>query len=259
MKLSTCVIALGLAGIAFAPMAEAGPEALPSGGEAKTIESVAPQPCNWQGFYVGLNGGGQFGRTRDADLDGYNFIANPGGSWRYGESGFSGGGEMGYNWQWHWLVLGPEIDGGYMNIRGRHVQPGSPGDDTVGQSDSDFFTTFRGRLGIAFDKWLVYGTGGGIGLNVTNRVVDSSVTPPAGPSVIDAQKTEFDWGYAVGGGVERMIGCHWSIKAEYLYFDTGSQAFSGSSTSLVAPGAVTFHWRGETTGNIVRAGLNFKF
>ena len=217
-----------------------------------------PPPCNWQGFYVGVNAGGQFGHSENTNLDDYN--TEPGKSWGYSESGFSGGGQVGYNWQWRWLVFGPEFDGGYMNLDGRGTQSGAPDGDTHGESTSDFFTTLRARIGIALDchgRWLVYATGGAIGVHYTTRVIDDNDVFPAGPDLEDGRQTDFNWGYTVGGGIERMIGCHWSLKAEYLYYSLDDQGFTGHGSG--PGGAFTTGWSGETTGHIVRAGLNYRF
>jgi outer membrane immunogenic protein len=229
----------------------AGPE--PTGSkEMKEIAPALDRACNWTGFYIGANAGGQFGHSEDKTADfGYNADNQ---EWGYSESGFTGGGQIGFNWQWRSLVLGPEFDLGYMNLDGRGVQPGSPGGDTRGESNSDLFTTLRGRAGIALDRWLVYATGGAIGVNYDTRVVDDRGTAPAGGSLVNAHRQNFDWGYTVGGGVERMFGAHWSIKVEYLYFDLDSQGFSGV-TNL----GNRYGWRGETAGHIIRGGLNFHF
>jgi outer membrane immunogenic protein len=240
---------------AFALVAFAGPESLPSGKEMKEVAPAPPRECNWTGFYVGVNAGGQFGHSEDTDLDGYNIDA--GHSWGYSESGFSGGVQAGYNWQWRWLVLGPEVDGGYMDLHGRGVEPNSPGGDTHGESDSDLFTTLRGRIGIALNKWLIYATGGGIGVHYTARVIDDAFISPAGPDLEDGRMTNFAWGYTVGGGVERMIGCHWSLKAEYLYFNVDPGSFTGQGSSPGDP--FTTRWSAETTGHIIRLGLNYRF
>jgi outer membrane immunogenic protein len=240
--------------------AAAGPEALPQDGK-ESKEMVAPPPppgCDWTGFYIGLHAGGQFGHSEDVDHD-YNVgFANvpPNKPWGYSESGFVGGGQVGYNWQWRWLVLGTEIDAGYMNLDGSGIEPGSPVEvgapngDTRGRSDSDFYTTFRGRLGLALNCWLIYATGGAIGVNYETRVDDNTE-----PVLLHASKTEFDWGYTVGGGIERKIGRHWSVKAEYLYFNLDDQSFSGTDSLF----GNRFDFRGETEGHIVRGGLNYKF
>lgn len=251
--LTRSAVALAV-GSLLAVTSYAGPEPIPRDGkESKEVAAVAPPACTWTGFYIGVNAGGQFGHSEDKDLDDYNFPDKP---WGYGESGFTGGGQIGYNWQWRRLVLGPEIDFGYMDLHGRGIEPGFP-QDTFGQSDGNLFATFRGRLGIAVDCWLFYATGGAIGVNYHTKVIDSSFTM-AGPDTIDASKEEFNWGYTVGGGVERMFnmfGRRWSLKAEYLYFNLDSQNFSAISDNFFGP----FGWRAETHGHIVRGGLNFHF
>jgi len=230
----------------------AGPEPLPSGKEMKEVAPVPP-PCDWQGFYVGINAGGQFGHSENKETD----FGDP---WGYSESGFTGGGQVGYNYQWRWLVIGPEIDLGYMNLDGSgHYHSLS---DVLGESDSDFFVTFRGRVGVGLDKWLIYATGGAIGVNYDTRVLD-----PIDPEVFDSHVQGFAWGYTVGAGIERKLNCRWSIKVEYLYFSLDPQNFSGpvgedgESARSFAPNQPNSvdHFNGETTGHIVRAGLNFHF
>src|SRR5256886_13028203 len=81
----------------------------------KEMKQVAPAPlpeCNWTGFYIGLNAGGQFGHSETNDVDDYYFFAHH--HFGYDESGFTGGGQFGYNFQFGRIVLGPEFDLGYM-------------------------------------------------------------------------------------------------------------------------------------------------
>lgn len=256
----------------LAAVALAGPNSIPDySKESKEVAPVPPPPgCDWTGFYIGLHAGGQFGDSHDVDINGYNLRGE---HWGYDESGFVGGGQAGYNWQWKWLVLGPEFDVGYMNLDGSHVQPGSipqSDGDTSGKSDSDLYVTLRGRVGVNVDWhgcWLLYATGGGIGVNYETRVVDTRIIPPAGDGLIDAHKEEFVWGYTVGGGIERQIGRHWSVKIEYLYFNLEDQSFTGTATffgfantnSTSGRPPRLDHFKGDTDGNIVRAGLNFRF
>jgi outer membrane immunogenic protein len=232
----------------------------------KEMKQVVPAPlpeCNWTGFYIGLNVGGQFGHSEDKDLDRtpvFGFWNEPNKPWGYSESGVVGGGQVGYNYQWNWVVLGVEADGGYMNVDGSGREPNHLGHtDTRGSTDSDFYTTVRGRLGIALNTWMLYATGGGIGLNYEQRVFDNCNTgPTCGGGEIDAHRQDFNWGWTVGGGIEKMLGCHWSIKTEYLFFDIDREGFSGVATAGGATGS-RFFFNGDTTGHIVRAGLNYKF
>jgi outer membrane immunogenic protein len=235
----------------------AGPEA---GG--KEMKQVAPAPapeCNWTGFYVGVHVGGEWGHSEDTDFD-WNFGPSPFAEkpWGYDESGVVAGGQIGYNYQWHWLVVGIEGDLGYMNLDGSGVEPGSLGGDTVGKTESDFYTTIDGRLGFAFGKWLFYGMGGAIGVNYDKRVVDDCDTGPCGPGLIDAHEKDFTWGWNAGGGIEYMFNCHWTIKVEYLRFELDRDTFSAVATAGPFTGD-RFSFDGKTAGNIVRAGLNYKF
>ncbi len=241
----TLVAAGSLAAVAYA-----GPEALP---DSKEVASVAPPACEWSGFYIGAAAGGQFGHSEDKDLDNYNFPDRP---WGYHEDGVSVSEQLGFNWQFGHFVFGPEVEAGYMNLKGSGIEPGIPG-DTFGKTHSDLFTTFRGRVGVAFGCWMFYATGGGIGVNETTQVIDTTTTR-LGPDRIDAHREDFNLGYTVGGGVEHMFniwGHRWSIKAEYLYYNLDNQGFSATSANGFGP----YHWNADTEGHIVRAGFNYHF
>ena len=83
-------------------------------GDYKETKSVAPVPaaqCVWQGFYLGLHAGGEFGHSENLDHN-YNVGLNgipPDKPWGYGESGFVGGGQLGYNWQCSGWGGGPKL------------------------------------------------------------------------------------------------------------------------------------------------------
>lgn len=258
MKQLTCLTIAACASLALALTALGGPEPLPSGKEMKQVAPAPPPECNWTGFYIGVNVGGQWGHSEDRDEDGYQ--APPGTEWGYDQSGVIAGGELGYNFQWNWLVLGIEADLGYMNIDGSGTSRFDAvnfGSDTHGETSSDFYTTIRGRLGFALGHWLFYGTGGGIGVNLETRVIDDCAFSGAcGDELINAGKTEFDWGWTAGGGIEYMFGCHWTAKVDYLHYELDDQSFSGTGVNF--GGHFNFTGIGPE-GNIVRAGLNYKF
>jgi outer membrane immunogenic protein len=222
-----------------------------AGEEFKESKAVVPPPppmCDWTGFYLGLHAGGEFGHSETFDsVTDLRF--------GYEESGFNGGGQLGYNFQWNCIVLGAEFDAGYMNLNGSGDEPHppvAPGFIVRGETDSDFYTTLRGRLGVAPGNgcWLLYATGGVIGVNYTTRF---HVTLD-GNDFFDARDSDFDWGYTVGGGIERKIfNRHWSMKVEYLYFALDDQSFGNTQSG------VTAHFDTHTFGHIVRAGLNYSF
>src|SRR4051794_16787993 len=160
-------IIAAIAATVFALTAMAGTD---SHRDSKDMKQVVTEPspvpvsvCDWNGLYVGVHSGGQFGHSSTHDfVTGRNF--------GYDEGGYNGGLQLGYNFQWNWLVLGPEFDLGYMNVNGQGPEPRFAG--VRGETDSDFYTTPRGRVGVRLHChccWLIYATGGAIGLNYPTR------------------------------------------------------------------------------------------
>ena len=95
----------------------------------------------------------------------------------------------------------------------------------------EWFGTVRGRLGVAFDRVFVYGTGGFAFLHPSQK--------PVGPPVVASK-----WAFA---GKR-------STKIEGLYYDLGSLSSAGSAANGFMVGK-NFDVRGE----IVRVGLNYRF
>ena len=106
----------------------------------------------------------------------------------------------------------------------------------------DYIATLRGRFGYAFDKTLLYATGG--------FAVSSSHFGRIDPNSGDEQlQPGLRTGWVVGGGVEYAFQQNWNARVEYLYSSFGS---AGKTFSNGAQYASTF----DT--HIVRVGLNRK-
>jgi len=223
---------------------------------------VAAPVYNWTGWYAGVHAGGGWGRTSVVDRDGYNTV--PGDNWTYRTNGFVGGAQGGYNWQTGMIVLGAEADIGYLGATGSGPAPAGVAffsGDTIAQTKSDFYVSLRGRLGVvAASNWLLYATGGYIGVNTRTSVVDTCFTAPCGLAVINATEQTFRSGYTVGGGVEYAVTKPWSVKFEYLYYNLGRRTVSAPAffPPAVVPTA-PWNWDTRTTGNIIRVGLNYHF
>ena len=73
----------------------------------------------------------------------------------------------------------------------------------IGSDDGGYFGTVRGRLGYAFDRTLIYITGGLAygGLNAN---------PVTGDATSNA-------GWTIGGGLEYAFTNNWTVKLEGLY------------------------------------------
>ena len=161
----------------------------------KAPPAEVTQAYNWTGFYLGVNGGGGWGRSW------WSATATP-----VDLSGAHAGGTAGYNWQFGNAVLGLEGDMDWSNLKGTNTRRGCP----AGCSTNDnWLSTVRGRAGYAFGGIMPYVTGG-------LAVGDIRAATPgfAGASTTNA-------GWTAGGGLEVALPGNWSAKAEYLHVDLG--------------------------------------
>ena len=215
LLLSTALIAL--AAPAFAAD-------MPGRRAPQPVYNQVPPAFTWTGFYLGANAGAVWGDFTKAG----RFI-DP-------KAGFTGGITAGYNHQFGQFVAGVEGDYNYSGMGGRgFVAPGG----AAAKGDLTSFGTVRGRLGVAFDRALIYGTGGyAFGFSsVESGFIKSNSS---------------HHGYVIGAGLEYAFTQNISAKAEYLYMPLDSK-------NLVAvPGFGV----GSKTGidaNVLRAGVNYRF
>jgi outer membrane immunogenic protein len=212
----------------------------------------APPPIfSWAGFYAGANAGFTFGDTTTTDTVATNKLCwiSCGAQWGTGLTGFTGGGQAGYNWQFGNLVVGVEGDLGYLGARGSAAYPLHT--STIASTNGGLFATARGRVGFNIDHVLVYGTGGWFGANLDSNVSDST-----GPVNINTSSTGFQSGWTAGGGVEWAFNPRWSLKGEYLHYDVGDKQVGGTFSG---GGATIQFFNIKNTGDIVRFGANYHF
>ncbi len=227
---------------------------------------VPPPAFSWTGFYIGGNIGYGWGDDRDSQFLEPSALAFGADPFRVSDqpSGVIGGGQVGYNWQTGSFVFGVEADIDAADINGRHTLNGLP--DITGtivpawfstaREDVEVFGTARGRIGYAaFDRTLIYATGG----LAYGEVKYSNYTQFSPASVFEYSGSAEPWqvGWTVGGGIEYAITNNWTIKGEYLYYDLGSEKYLAQPLAANPPFAIGQKF--ETTGDIVRAGFNYKF
>jgi outer membrane immunogenic protein len=192
----------------------------------------------WSGFYAGVNGGyGWNSRNRNNPYFGTSDFSTSQGS----NGGFVGGGQVGYNYQLvpgTGLVVGVEADLQYVDI-GRNKATYLGGSPAVYSNNSggNYVGTVRGRLGYAFDRFLVYGTGG---------FAYGDVARNRGTGV----------GYTLGGGIEYALTNNLTAKVEALYVNLGND--SNNTSALATPTSYGVGSSRDDFG-VVRAGLNYKF
>ncbi len=202
-----------------------------------------PPVWTWTGFYGGIVGGGGWGRARQWDAGGFN-------SGGYNLGGGIIGGTLGYNWQVNNFVLGLEGDGSGAWIRGSTPGTivGCGGLTARCSSDLEALGTVRGRVGVMFDRFLPYITGGA----AIGSLHGSEGDVPLGGAFGSGSSTVVGW--TVGAGVEAKITPEWSAKIEYLHVDLGDHAiFNDTIAGAPVPQNIRY------TSEIVRAGLNYHF
>jgi outer membrane immunogenic protein len=206
----------------------------------------------WTGCYIGVAGGGNWGRTSNFDLAPGLFglpVTNP-----FNLSGGLVGGTLGCNYQTGKVVFGIEGDISWTNKNGvaNEIPPFST-TATLGVRER-WIDTLRGRLGYKFgaqDQFLLYVTGG---------VAAARVEGTTCGAVCDTVANTMT-GWTVGGGGEWAIFPSapvphgWlSVKVEYLYVDLGKQDFLFNPA---IPGLTSKNI--AVIDHIGRVGLNWHF
>lgn len=195
---------------------------------------------SWTGFYLGATVGGVSHRSSLLNAGG-----SSGGALGIGEristsgEGVIGGLTAGYNYQWDRFVIGLEGDISLTSASASYTDP----DLAVGNK-LESLGTVRGRFGYAFDRSLVYATGGFAFGNIHHSLDDGN------NAIYSKSKTLGGW--TVGGGAEFALTDKISLKAEALYYDLGSTSTMSDDTNY-GP------YRDKVTGVVARAGVNYRF
>ncbi len=206
----------------------------------KNVVPPLPPPCDWHGFYIGLNVGVAGLQTEITDIDDWWDY----GTWSPEDTNFAGGGQVGYNWQRGAFVFGFEGDGDYLATDHTQTYESTPLDSRW-RAMVDFQGSFRARGGISVDKALIYATAG---LAVSHgRSAYLSEEPG-----YNAYQDEWQAGFVGGVGVEYMLNCHWSARMEALYshYPTTETTISGDDS---------YHFEIQNEVWSVRVGVNYLF
>lgn len=174
------------------------------------MEPAAPiglTALDWSGFYAGVHLG--LGATEGrATYDDFNDF----GAYDTTPTGWLGGAQAGYNWQFGRMVYGVEIDGSWANIDGYQ----SDDDGATFGFDTSFLASARFRSGIAIDNVLLFGSIGLAYSNTDFRVNDTDIGAGVGPT---SGRSHFDRiGLASGFGAAWAFAPHWSLSGEYIYY-----------------------------------------
>ncbi len=215
---------------------------------------VAVDTFSWTGGYIGINAGYAGGKFKHP-FSSYDEIFDEtvgSGSVDFTASGFVGGIQAGYNWQFdNGFVLGAEADFQGSTVKG---DVSVRIDDLLsGKAETkvEWFGTLRARLGYtATERLLVYGTGG-----LAYGKVKSSYSLGIGEDGIGESASKTKAGWTIGAGAEYAIDNNWTLKSEYLYTDLGKRTLINYTDEDL----YTYNLKSNVKFHTVRVGLNYKF
>lgn len=215
-SLAACVVLLGPSLAQAADMAVA---------RAPVSAAIIAPAHDWTGFYAGAHLGYRWGGGYRDEFNSF-----------YDTNGVIAGPYAGFNWQFQRVVAGIEADWGWTSnsLSATNFNPGF-------SARLNSLGSLRGRLGVTFDRFLVYGTAG---------VAFASQTYTPIPAINTAPATRLHAGWVAGVGVEAMLTPNLVARVEYLRADPGSRTYDiglGGFRANVQP------------VNIVRLGVAYKF
>jgi outer membrane immunogenic protein len=218
------------------------------------VPIVAPPvipPFTWTSCYAGVHGGGGWGQTNLNDSSG-TIASVPGfiggfTSANTGNSGYLIGGQIGCDYQFasHWVAgFEGNVTGGNIGGTGTAAVPG---DSVSFVENTDLLTSATGRVGYAWNNWLLYGKGGPAW--TANRY---SAFDAAGSFNFQGVETRFGW--TAGVGVEWALWQNWSVKLEYDYYGFGTRNVTfidNTISGITGPVSITQNIQ------TVKLGVNF--
>jgi outer membrane immunogenic protein len=234
----------------------------------------APPPVyTWTGCYLGANVGSHFGSdkiTTTSSVNNFGFgFAVPAGAAFFDSltpttlhpQGYAYGLQGGCNLQLGSFVGGFEADADWLSGSfSRTILAGpnpffAANDYLINSTNATFLSTARARLGVAFNRMLLFVTGG-----VAFGTVKATDTLGTfnGFGVAVTTTTANRTGWTAGGGIESALTDNILLRAEYLYVDLGrfDAAMACQFVCVDAADTIVHH---KYTDNIVRAGISYKF
>ena len=247
--------------------------AIAMGGSAFAAEPAPPPPpvpvFTWSGVYLGGQIGYAWGNDNVSWSGTDNLLNLASGSFGESPQGVIGGARVGYNLQpngyFSWLVFGIEgsVDGTSLS-----KSVGVPLADSAGvtgtltaSSNAAVQGSVRGRLGMAFDRVLLYGTGGVAVTSFNTSYTDTTGFFTGVPGT-NATVSVTRAGYTFGGGIEYAVTDNWSVQAEYRYSNfghTNDSPFSNPNAIVGLPNGGFFAAQHYLRENQVQVGFNYRF
>jgi outer membrane immunogenic protein len=259
--LITTIAALGF-GLGFLTVAAAADLPIPPAYAAPAYTKAPPVVSfSWTGLYAGIHLGGG-GSNTDWSDDG-NAVTTLGSGVlglhdaSYHATGFLAGGQLGYNYQIGWAVLGVEADASWANLRGSMFNCFPEFVTLLAQSCSthtDALGTVTGRFGAALDRTLLYVKGGFAWAHENYANPCAALIFHCVSTLATSTDTRIGW--TVGAGIEYAFARNWSVRAEYDFMDFGTR----DESFLMTPPNQTLGTENiRDRIQVVKVGVNYRF
>jgi outer membrane immunogenic protein len=225
---------------------------------------IPPPPVfTWTGPYVGGQigyawGTGNFNTTLFDPITGTFFNASAGGT----PSGVIGGAHVGFQYEINQWVLGIEgsVDGTGLHNSAFVAFPAAFGNRILTASTSvDVEGTIRGKIGFAWDRVLIYGTGGVAFGGSSTDLSLTAVTAAGAPFAVTSNVGNNRVGWTAGGGLQYAVTNNWWVFTEYRYTNFGDINISSGLLSSALPTGVFFRGSRQIRQNQVQAGFSYRF
>jgi outer membrane immunogenic protein len=199
--------------------------------------AVAQDRWPFNGLYVGLHGGYSWQDAKGV-FDNAGFATSLSG---LDLNGGLIGAQLGYNVQYNWWMVGIEGDASAHANDNSVLAPSG----ILLNSDDSYLASIRGRIGVVFYDWLLFGTAG-VGFS------EEKFRESTPGMLFSGTLRQKESGAVYGGGVEWAFVRGVTIRAEYLHYDVGSTtAIPTSFPSADTGDYVTF-----SDIDVARAALN---
>jgi outer membrane immunogenic protein len=242
---------------------------------------AAAVPYSWTGCHVGGHVGAGWDRSTYSDpgtsIPGLGSIQNfapAGASFSgHGDAAFLGGVQAGCDYQFasRWVIgVGGDLSWtNLINVTNDPFFGGKNGGPMTLSTRTDRIATFTGRAGYAWDRFLVYGKGGGAYAHDRYAVINSAgineafvgCTGPAAFTFVGCNATggADRWGWTAGVGAEWAFASNWSAMVEYDHYGFGNKTVALSVVNnpsfAITPANLTIRRDIDT----VKIGINYHF
>jgi outer membrane immunogenic protein len=214
-----------------------------------TMASGAEPPYDWTGIYFGGHASYRWTHSEGETTDTANgYLFAPGST---DTSGAHGGGQIGFDYMFpSRFVLGIVAD---ISSGARHANTNAfPLQTSQTVSDTNVTGAVRARAGYAFDKLLLYGTGGWAWSSGSGtRTQISGTVGNATPGTVETTSISRDNVWTVGAGIGYAFARNWDVFAEYRY--------SGGPGINVTYPIAQLSTAVSSTSNVIEVGVNWHF